>query len=836
MPYLIDPLSFGIGFVTALIFAMIYGRMKPALQEIREGWSARREENEARRASGVDDNHRRVTLRRAQGMHLAAPLFALDEILVTPRLIAPPPRLEPDVPFPHEDIVSQTLPYLPAWPELAAIYNAPTLSFGQALSGGTNIVIIGPDGAGKTVALAHIASLCANRDARLGEISELVPVLVHAADLSLPGNEKDPLSPIIDIVTGYMPLFDQGRMHAYLQHAFRHGNALFLLDGFDELGPDAQKQASDMLKALIAAYPKVRIVTTAIPEQMDGLIALGFNPLALAGWNATTQQNFVRKWGELWTRFVTTEAWAQTSDQSVDPFLIENWLNVGRPPLTPLEVTLKVWAAFAGDSTGPTILDAIAAHIRRVAPVGIPPAALETLALQSIVNTQMVFDPRKAREWVKAFDTIEEKTEEETAEGEKSKTGPLGKKKTVQAASYGLLSKMTESGLLLAHNNDRMRFLHPVFGGYLAGRAMTGLRAEDTLLNQPNWSGKLLALRYFAAQGDVTKLVDSALAIDDPLLQRPLLMTARWLRDAPREPMWRGKIMAGLAHLLQSEQQPRGLRAQAMAGLALSDDPGASALFRQGMQSLSFELITLAALGAGVMQDSKSVELLASSLSAPSPATRRAASLALVALGSASALEAVARGLLQGDDDVRRAAAESLANNPKDGHETLRDGATLPDLQVRRAVVYGLARVDQDWALEILHNLQVNDSQWIVKTAATEVLEARMNLNDPRVPRPVSAPSQTPWLLEFAGKQGVGIPPGSPAIDILLKALTSGNEMERHGALPYLRRTPSEGVIKEIYNVMHGQDADLREAAYLFLWELGSANVSLPSPKQYGLG
>ncbi|MBV6395648.1 MAG: hypothetical protein HFACDABA_01226 [Anaerolineales bacterium] len=833
----IDPLSFGIGFITALLLAFIYGRMQPALQEARAGWRARREENAAKRASGVEDNHRRITLRRAQGMHLAAPLFALDEILIPPKLTAPPPRLEPDAPFPREDIVSQTLPYLPAWPELAALYNAPALSLAQALSGGSNIVILGAGGAGKTVTLAHLASLCANKDARLGSLSESVPVLIHAADLNLPVTEtKEALNPIINITSEHMPLFDQGRMPAFLQYAFRQGNALLLLDGFDELAPDAQKQVADYLKTLLAAYPKARIVTTAIPEQMDGLLALDFAPLALAGWNAAQQQDFVRTWGRLWTRFVSTEAWAQTSEQSVDPFLIETWLNAGGAWLTPLELTLKTWGAFAGDSLGPDALDSISAHLRRLAPPGTPPAALETLALQAIVNSQMIFDPRKAREWVKAFDAIEEKPAEAAVEGEKSKTGPLGQKKTLQTASYGLLSKMNESGLLVSHPNYHMRFSHPVLGGYLAGRGLTGIQAEDHLLSQPNWSGKLLALHYFAAQGDATKLVEKTLAQEDPLLQRPLLMAARWLRDAPRDAAWRGRIMAGLARVLQTEEYPRGLRSQAMAGLVLSGDPGASALFRQSMQSLSFELICLAALGCGAIQDPRSVELLASSLSAPSAATRRAASLALVALGSAPALEAVARGLLQGDDDVRRAAAEALANHPKDGHETLRDGATLPDIQVRRATVYGLARVEEPWAVEILQSLQVNDSQWIVKTAATEALEARSNPADPRVPRPLTPPSQTPWLLEFAGKEGVGIPPGSPATEVLLKALKSGNEAERGGALTYLRRTPTEGVVREIYGVLQSDDADLREAAYQFIWELGSSGAALPPPKQYGFG
>ena len=45
--------------------------------------------------------------------------------------------------------------------------------------------------------------------------------------------------------------------------------------------------------------------------------------------------------------------------------------------LTPFELTLKVWGAYAGDSLGARVLDAIATHIRRVAPSGTPVSALE---------------------------------------------------------------------------------------------------------------------------------------------------------------------------------------------------------------------------------------------------------------------------------------------------------------------------------------------------------------------------------------------------------------------------------------------------------------------------
>jgi hypothetical protein len=124
--------SFILGFITATIFWWLMGRVRPLLEEIREGFRVRREEAKARRSTGVEENHRRNTLRRAQGMHLAASLFALDEIIETPRLLAPPHRVEPGAP-PLPRYCCAHASYMPSWPELAAIC-APTLSLGQALS------------------------------------------------------------------------------------------------------------------------------------------------------------------------------------------------------------------------------------------------------------------------------------------------------------------------------------------------------------------------------------------------------------------------------------------------------------------------------------------------------------------------------------------------------------------------------------------------------------------------------------------------------------------------------------------------------------------------------
>ena len=857
MSFALEPFSFVVGVITATVFWWLLARMRPLWGEIKAGWQARREEAQARRSSGVEENHRRVTLRRAQGMHLAAPLFALDEIIEIPHLLAPPAIVEPDAILAPEDIVTNALPYMPAWPELAAIYQAPSFSLPQVLDSGVNLVITGQPGIGKTTALAYLASLAANRDPQLGERSESVPFLYHVGDLNLPGGEiKDVLNPIQDAVAQHASMLDLARLPNFIKHAFNSGRALLLLDGFDELYPDEQVKITEYLKALRKAYPKVQIVTTAYPEQLDGLTGLGFAPMSLMPWKATQRGAFIEKWGNLWMQTVAVESWSQAETEQpeqIDPLLINTWLETGNQTLTPLELTLKVWAGYAGDSLGPSVLDAVSTHIRRLAPLGTPLAALETLGMQVALSSQPIFDSRSAREWIKNFELPEEESSEavegeETSkpeQDEKPKTGPLKKKgKTgplgqrdrggVLPASSALLNKMVESGLLVTHLNNRMRFLHPVLGGYLAGRALADVNADAALLEQSDWSGKLLAMHYLAAHSDASRLANAMLQQTKMPLHRHLFVAARWLRDAPREAPWRTKVFAQLANILQTEGIPLTLRAQAVAAFVWSGDAGVGPLFRQFLRTTSFELIQLAALGSGAIQDAKAIEPLSSILYAPSVSAKQAGCLALVAIGTGPAMEAVARALLHGEEELRRAAAESLANDPNEGHAMLKEGITLADILLRRAVIYGLARVEAEWATEALQKIQVEDDQWVVRNSASEVLESKSKI-DPRLPRRLTPPSETPWLIEFAGKQGVGISPGSPAIEILLAALKSEVEEECLAALPYLKHTPSEGVITSLYHAMYRDDPKLREAVFIVLCELAASGIRLPDPQQFGL-
>ncbi len=798
----VDAFSFFFGFAIASIFWWVVGRARPLWKEIGESLRKQQDQSQMRRVSTVEENHRRVTLRRAQGMHLAAPLFALDEILQEPRIMAPLPLIEPNGLIATEDAVTLTLPYMPAWPEMAAIYNAPTLTLGQALSGGMNLVLIGEPGIGKTVALAHLASLAANRNEKLAGLKDAVPFLIHVADLKLPVNDKkDLLDAYIEQTSEHASVLDFGRVGGFIQNTFSSGRALLLLDGFDELTSEGQEDVSGYLKSLLKEYPKIRIVTTGAPEHLGGLIPLRFVPLAIAAWNKQAETSFIEKWGKLWTQFVSVESWAQTGPEQVDPLLLNTWLDTANQTLTPLELTLKVWGAYAGNSFGPHILEAISSHIRRLAPSNTPLAALESLAMQVTLTAQPIFDPRKARAWVKAFELPEEadsQSEEVRAEGEKTESEPVDKKKTdkkktrsAPAPTPGLLGRLAGTGLVISHPNNKMRFIHPVIGGFLAGRALSGFKADETLLNQPDWTGKLLAMRYLASQSDVSSLVKKMLEWSRLPMHRPLLATARWLRDAPRDAAWRGSVMAALAELLQTEGLPLSLRAQALAAFTASNDPNVATMFRQFMNTLSFELMKLVALGSGAIRDFKATPNLIGMLQAPSISARRAACLALIAIGTTDALEAVAKTLLSADEDLRRAAAESLANDPKEGYAMLKDGVTMKDILLRRAVVYGLRRVGEPWANELLQKMLVEDDQWVVRNSASEVLDAQNHANDPRVPRPLRQPAETPWLIEFAGTQGMGISPGAPATDILLAALKSSQGGCAHGCFS-LSQTESQ--------------------------------------------
>jgi hypothetical protein len=199
-------------------------------------------------------------------------------------------------------------------------------------------------------------------------------------------------------------------------------------------------------------------------------------------------------------------------------------------------------------------------------------------------------------------------------------------------------------------------------------------------------------------------------------------------------------------------------------------------------------------------------------------------------------MDSVASALLHGDENLRRAAAEALANHPREGYAMLKEGSAMKDdLLVRRSVAYGLGRIPERWAEEIVNRMMAEDDQWAVRNAATEVNENRQRAN-PHIPQRLPPPTECPWIIAFAGKQGLGVSPDKPPTDLLLLALKSGTEEERLASLSYLRIMPVEGVFGALFQTMYGSELILREAVFQTLSEMAARGIEVPDPGQFGVG
>jgi HEAT repeat protein len=312
-----------------------------------------------------------------------------------------------------------------------------------------------------------------------------------------------------------------------------------------------------------------------------------------------------------------------------------------------------------------------------------------------------------------------------------------------------------------------------------------------------------------------------------------LFLAARWLRDVPDNALWRAGVMRQVAAVLQKENQSMGHRARALIAVVGSNEIGIAAMLRQMLSQESGKARQLAALGCGLLRDTKAVPEITKLLAHLSPPVRNSACLALIAIGDKVGLEAVATALLRGDEGLRKTAAEALANDPEEGYPALQEGSQLEDLHVRRAVVSGLARIDEPWAVELLKKISLEDSQWVVQNAASQALEELARPN-PRIPRRLPALPQTPWLISFAGQFGIGVVPGKPALDLVYRAVKEGSEEQQLAALHFITYKGDENAVLPVYQAYFGCTGEIQDAALNALWHLHAASLPMPSPEQYG--
>jgi HEAT repeat protein len=780
----IDPFSFWLGFAVAALLALAIYRYRRLLAGLRQSLATALRGSREYFTSGTERLVREDTLRYAQTSHLAGTLFALDDVLLPPRLLPLPPPFDPTAP-PAEPDINAAIPILPEWPDLAAIYRAPSLTPAEALSGGSNLLVLGGSGTGKTSLLAHMASRVALEDLTLlGQTS--TPIFVHAADLELPlapGADVD--QPLIAAAQARASTLTGPRLPRHLRQRLREAQCAIFLDGLDELSPSEVADVGVWLAQFLATRKQHRLVVAAGLTGYGPLLRLGLAPVLIAPLSGDDFRNLIRRWGDAWDSLIRAR---KRRAADTDAHLIMGWLGSGNQGRTIFEVTLKVWAAFAGDARGKRPVDWLEAYVRRH---GVKAPALR--ALRRLAALLLDREANGGLAWGEAVALLDSLP-----------AGPAGK-----LDGEDLLGDLAARHLLARHR-EQLSFQHRLACAYCAAVAAAD---EPEAVTPGQTTGWTTALYFYAALGDLTSIVAQRISLAPDLLHSDLMAVARWLRDASSTARWRADVFRRLTRLMLDPEQPFDLRMSALGAFVAANDASVAALFRKGLADEDPLLRWMAALGLGSLGEAAAAVALASHFTDARREVRWAAALALSATTHETAAQALGQGLLVGDDELRRACAEALARLPEVGHPMLREAIGHTDLAARRAAVYGLAATRADWALPILQQVLRGEQQWFVRSAAQDVLAQWLEPGG-RAPKPYTPPEATGWLIAWAAQQGLGVPPGRGAVDVLSRALHEGDEPTRRAAADALGWLGEPEAARSLYPLLRETGPELRDAAF----------------------
>ena len=868
----IDPISFWIGFAIATVFWWLMRLAQPTLSKVWESVQDRFSSVRQGLKTSTEARYRQDILNIFQNQHLAGPLFSLNEIAVEPQLLLPPPPVIPGKALPPESLTDIAVPYMPDWPFVNSQFPLNRMTIPMIMSKGANLLLMGVPGSGRSFSLRLLATRTAQRHPDVGFLGNLIPVLIHAGELDLEKTEEDPMNVLYKVYANKVSMLVEAQLPDFLNTIFEKELCLLLVDGLDEVLPEKRQQVIDYIKTIQEKFPGNRYIVATSPNDLSCQQPLNLHSFALAGWTAKEKHSFIQKWSDMWQEHIISQTWASELPEIFDPIILKQWLIDDTEMSSPFAITLQTWAAYAGDSQGPGELAAIESYLARMT-TGIFNArpALENLAAQSTLNAAPFMTRKQASAHIAAFETAANEEGEAEIQGstEASPADDLAdavdvddlldddeldalldelddlddlpeddapaqeeasKKEGGKPIARTLLPLLTDAGILQANPNDTTSFAHIIIQGYLAGANLRSAEAISQLHNQPDWAGKQLAQLYLPVHKvDILPILGEAVqnAQKDPL-QSDLITIASWLRFTPASTSWRNQLLRTLANTLKKDHLPIGMRARLMVALASSGEAGISKLFSQMLRSPQHNLRWLGALGCALAREKSAVDDLGMLAHDTSIFASRAACLALATIGTTRALEHLTSALLDGNDDVRRAAAEALALDEKEGHPVLKDGAEVEDVAVRRAVIFGLARVNEEWAQELLALKQVEDSEWIVRNAAVQIIED-MKLVEMTIPTDMGPLHETGWLIEFAGKKGMGMAAGQAAWDMLATALKEGDEETKLAAMHLFRKAPSEAysVIEPLMEIMNGPEGEIREAAYHTLWQLKNTGIPL---------
>ena len=712
-----------------------------------------------------------MILYRAQSEHLLSALCPLDDILIEPRLMGKPYPLPDEVEEEQIPLSYSLIPYAPDLPQLASRLPAQTVNILDAISSAKHIAVLAPGGHGKSVALATLASRYARNETVDERSYNGFPFYLHVTDLDM-RDDTDVLEILAEAMVAAYPSHELKFVRSLVAQTMEDQEAVLIIDGLDELTPASHQFVAAFLAKFKKTKPDIPIITSLSPANISILPESGFALMGLAFWNPGIYREWLKKWNTVWSNRVVSSS-EQSDSTFRTPELVMQWLP---EPLihTPLEWTLLVWGYFSHDLSGQSLPELLNSYLSRMTGNHFDLDKWAEIARKMVEAGKITFDSRQ----VQTPFTLKLKPAGQPYPANSPDTSYSPQNN----AEY--VTQLKNFGLLKRTPNGQYRFIHSFIPGFLA--SFTEIRTADFQpLNYPQWELKSLAVGLNAVRTVNLDWLGKVLKPVEPAFNFPCeLATLFNLQSVPVD--WKNEILKHLNSLLTRKDLAISLRLRLLPFFWKEKPAHTIKFFQYLLKNSSVDIRRISLLG--LVPYTKSAQVLDSIkpfLVDPDVSVKLTAMIVFSTSPLASSLDLLMDTLISSSEVERFCAAVCLAYRPEDGHSVLKETLQVEDLMIKRAGVFGLSQVREEWSKELLRNTTILDGEWLVKNAASQALEINTH---PKLYLPVKQipPSQSPWLLEFASKLGRGIPAGSFPMELLMQAAASSDPAHVHNALEYL--------------------------------------------------
>jgi HEAT repeat protein len=383
------------------------------------------------------------------------------------------------------------------------------------------------------------------------------------------------------------------------------------------------------------------------------------------------------------------------------------------------------------------------------------------------------------------------------------------------------LQKATQNAhLFIQSGNNHHRFLSPIWRDFLAATHLWQHRQQETIaqnLHNAEWDN---VIQFYVGRSGAGIFADQLLDTDnDNPLYDNLMRLASWTPHVIDEGEWRRKLLLQLGRLIMNNTIPTVLRQRAILAMAQTKENGVLTFLRQLIQAdQAFLRQTAIAALANVRSDA-SRDILIRSINSSDVGIRQNAIYALIWINDPAAERNILSALYHDDDLVRQIAAEGLALRGKNSIEILQEAVEDMDPRVRRAAVFGLILLNEDWVLPTLELLE-EDEQWAVQSVANAGREQLTRTDETAMWQPISLADQE-WLIGWAAQQGRGVPVGDGAFSVLTEALAGEQEEEvRIMAVMMFAQTGQRTGATALKQALLDDKNTVKQAAFLALCQL----------------